>query len=116
MTNYLRDDNPEIPENIREEIASRYWAGCANTSRVAKGEFSVSTMLLPEDFKEQKMIDKHPYYNFADQILSIPKLAQGLEAVEKGYNAKVNRGARLPNFWEDDFWEKLKAGWVKEVK
>jgi len=29
---------------------------------------------------------------FIDQILSIPEIAQGLEAVEKGWNAKVADG------------------------
>lgn len=34
---------------------------------------------------------------FADAILAIPAIAEGLKAVEKGWNAKVDREAELPN-------------------
>lgn len=44
---------------------------------------------------EASVFDYNATCDRADKILSIPELAQGLEAVEKGYNAKVDRGAKL---------------------
>jgi len=58
------------------------------------------------------------------QILAIKELAQGLEAVEKGWNAKVNRDAELPKCpyinramirgW--DLAQQDMADWVQEEK
>lgn len=72
----------------------------------------------------------------ADRILAIPAIEEGLRAVEKGWNAKVDREAELPPLpntsdphrcapgsltWERHMaafryqQEMVWAGWVKEV-
>jgi len=69
----------------------------------------------------------------ASQILAIPEIKAGLEAMEKGFNAKVDRDAKLPEIptflydgYEDGLrlllrrgavnYSKMLTGWVKEVK
>lgn len=84
----------EIKDRIRELIGFRlYQAGIVNTRK----RMGVSA-----------------------QILSIPEIAQGLEAVEKGYNAKVDREAGLPIKPTESRvglgLRLLNEGWVKELK
>jgi len=77
-------------DEVREQIAEALFY-CAQRANLTKASEWLSWAERSKD-----LVYKEFYLKEAGIILAIPEIARGLEAVEKGWNAKVDWEAVLP--------------------